>query len=66
MHCFLLYLDDVMRAFKKRRGLDIYVCYFGERMESNSAGEKEKKSKERQNILQKLCVRTVNGQTNKH
>ena len=54
MHCFLLYLDDFMHAFKKRRGLDIQDCYFGEGMESNSAGEKEIKRKERQNILQKL------------
>ena len=53
---FLLYLDDVMGAFKKRRGLDISDCYSGERMESNSACEKEKKQKERQKILQKLWV----------
>ena len=40
---FLLYLDDVMRAFQKKRGLDIQDWYFGERMDNNSAVEKEKK-----------------------
>ena len=52
----MLYLDDVKSACFKRRGLDILDCYFGERMESNNANEKEKK--ERQNILQKLCEHT--------
>ena len=40
--------------------------YFGERMKTTSAGEKVKKREERQNFVQKLCVHTVNGQTNKH
>ena len=40
--------------------------YFTEGMVNNSADEKEKIRKERQNFVQKLCVYTVNGQTNKH
>ena len=39
--------------------------YIGERMETGSVCEKEKKKKERQNFVQKLCVHTVNGQKNK-
>ena len=50
----------------EKRGLVISDRYFGERMETNSAGEKVEKRGERQNFVQKLCVYTVNGQTNKH
>ena len=45
--------------------LRIALSYFGERMESNSTNEKGIKRKDRQNFVQKLCVHTVNGQTNK-
>ena len=34
--------------------------YFGERMENNSASEKDKTRKERQKFVQKLCVHTIN------
>ena len=50
----------------EKKGLVISDWYFGERIETNGAGEKVKKRKECQNILQKLCVHTINGQTNKH
>ena len=48
---FLIHLDDVMRAFQKKRGLDIQDWYFSERMEINSAGEKDKKRMKRQNYV---------------
>ena len=56
---FLLYLDDVMRAFRKKKGLVIQDWYFGEGMESYSMCEKGKKRKERQNFVQKLCAHTL-------
>ena len=40
---FLLYLDDVMRAFRKKRGLVIWDWYVGKRMESSSVCEKDTK-----------------------
>ena len=49
----------------KKEGVCISDWYFGERMEANSAGEKGKKSEERQNFVQKLCVHRVNEQMNK-
>ena len=47
---FLLYLDDVMHAFEKVRGLVIQGWYFSGRMEINSMGENGNKRKECQNI----------------
>ena len=55
MHCFLLYLDDFMHAFKKRRGLDIQDCYFGEGMESNSNGEKKKREGKTKYSSKTMC-----------
>ena len=51
---------------EKRGGLVISDWFFGEGMETIGAGEKVTKRKEWKNILQKLCVHTVNEQTNKH
>ena len=59
-------MDDVTNAYWKKKGLVSSDGYYGEGMETNSAGEKVKKRKEWQNILQELCVHTVNGQTNEH
>ena len=43
------------------------MYYFGESMDNNNEGEKEKIRKERQNILKKtMCEQTVNRQSNKH
>ena len=42
-----LYLDDVMRAFRKKRVLVNWDWYFGERMETSSLCEKDKKRKDR-------------------
>ena len=43
---FLLYLDDVIHAFKKIRGLVILDWYFSGRMETISTPEKGNKRKE--------------------
>ena len=43
-----------------------FLLYLMVEMENNSAGAKEKIKKERQNVVQRLCVHTVNEQTNKH
>ena len=51
---------------EKKRGLVIQDWYFGEGMETNSAIEKVTKRKERQNLVQKLCVHIINRQTNEH
>ena len=63
---FLVYLDDVMRAFEKIKELVIWDWYFSGRMETSSRKKKGNERKECRNISQKLCVHTVNGQTNKH
>ena len=42
---FLLYLDEIMRAFRKKKGLVILDWDFGEGMDSNSTGEKVKKER---------------------
>ena len=55
-----------MRAFRKKSGLVNWDWYFSERMETSSMCGKDTKRKDQQNIVQKLCVHTVNGQTNKH
>ena len=47
----MLYLDDIMNAYWKKRGLVITDWNFGEGMETNSEGEKVKKTKEWQNIM---------------
>ena len=55
-----------MHAFEKIRGLVILDCYFGGKMETISTQQKGNERKECLNIVQKLCVHTVNEQTNKH
>ena len=50
----------------EKRGLVITDWYFGEGMETNSEGEKVKKERDDEIFFKKLCVHTVNGQTNKH
>ena len=59
---FLLYLDDITNAFSKNRELVILKWYFGERMENNSASEKDKISKEKQNFVhyynRQMCTQT--------
>ena len=50
----------------KKWGLVYWDWYFGERMETSSMCEKDMKRKDQQNIVQKLCLHTVNGKTNKH
>ena len=45
MLAFLLYMDEVMNAYWEKRGLVFSDWYFGEGMETNSAGEKEKKER---------------------
>ena len=40
----------------EKRGLVNWDWYFGERMETSSVCEKDKKRKDRQKFLQKLCV----------
>ena len=40
------------------------IWYFGEGMDNNSTSEKDEIRRDRQNFVQKLCVHTVNGQTN--
>ena len=62
---FLLYLDDVTYAVWKNRGLGILDWYFREGMETHKAGKNVYKRKECRNCLQKICVHTVNEQTNK-
>ena len=52
----MLSLDDIMRAFRKKRVLVNWDWYFGERMETSSLCEKDKKRKGRQNFVQKQCV----------
>ena len=42
---FLLYLDDDMCAFRKKRGLVNWDWYFGERMETSNVCEKDTKRK---------------------
>ena len=63
---FLLYLDDVMRAFEKIRGLVIWDRYSSGRMETTSTKKKGNERKGCQNIVQKLRVHRVNEQMNKH
>ena len=43
----------------EKKGLVISDWYFGERMETNGAGEKVKKREEIPNILQKLCAHAI-------
>ena len=49
----LLYLDDFMNVYWKKRGLVISDWCFGEGIETNSAGEKVKKGKT------KFCSKTM-------
>ena len=55
----MVYLDDVTHAHRKKRGLVILDWYFGERMETTSAGLKVKKREERQNFRSKIVCTSV-------
>ena len=55
---FLLYLDDVMSAFDKIRGLVIRDWYFSGRMETISTKKKGNERKELLKILLKNYVYT--------
>ena len=51
-----------MCAFRKNRGLVIWDWYFCGRMETISTKKKVNERKGYGNIVQKVCVRTVNEQ----
>ena len=55
-----------MRAFLKRGGWSFRTGISMKGWKLTMRGRKIKKRKERRNFVQKLCIHTVNGHTNKH